>query len=62
MKILSVDLGKFKRVFCVYQNDREEFRSVPTERAALADAIRRATPDLVMFETCTTAGWVADLC
>lgn len=62
MKILSVDLGKFKSVFCVYDGERAEFQTVLTDRETFSGVIRRAAADVVVFETCTAAGWVADLC
>ena len=62
MKILSADLGKFKSVFCVYDGQRAEFQTVPTERETFSEVIRQASADVVVFETCTAAGWVADLC
>ena len=67
MKILSLDLGKFKSVACFYQAGsrqevQTEFRTVVTDREVFRELITEAAADVVVFETCTAAGWLADLC
>lgn len=64
MMILSLDLGKFKSVFCGYQRDSgaPRFATVLTSPVEFRRVLERERPDLVVFETCTIAGWVADLC
>lgn len=64
MKILGLDLGKFKSVGCEYDSETQEarFTTVPTSPIALRQWLSRLRPEMVVFETCTIAGWVADLC
>lgn len=62
--ILGLDLGKFKSVACLYDTGTAEFRfvAVHTDRDAHRTFLGDERPDLVVFATCTIAGWVADLC
>lgn len=62
--IFGLDLGKFKSVSCLYQPATQEARydTIDTDPAILRGHLERLRPDLVVFETCTVAGWVADLC
>ncbi len=62
--IIGLDLGKFKSVACTYDADTHgaRFATVPTDPPALRELLDRERPGLVVFETCTVAGWVADLC
>src|ERR1700712_1941012 len=62
--ILGLDLGKFKSVACLYDTHTTatRFETVLTDPDALRDFLQLRHPDLVVFETCTVAGWVADLC
>lgn len=62
MKILALDLGKFKTVSCLYVNQNSRFSTMDTSRSAFTRLIQTDHPDVVVFETCTAAGWVADLC
>jgi len=67
MKILALDLGKFKTVACLYVRraegaDAYEFTTVDTVRSEFVRLIRQHQADVVVFETCTAAGWLADLC
>ena len=64
MKILALDLGKFKSVACLYHasNGRHQFRSLRTLGPEVHDLIVELEPDVVVFETCTIAGWIHDLC
>jgi hypothetical protein len=62
--ILGLDLGKFKSTACLDDPTTNAARFTalyagPTDLRKLLEAER---PDLVVFETCTIAGWVADLC
>jgi len=68
-KIIAVDLGKFKSVFCVMDvmSRQHSFETVPTTPADVHDLFaRHVTADAaathVVIETCDTAGWVHDLC
>ncbi len=58
--ILGLGLGKFKSVACLDDPDTQKARdrTITTD----PDPLRRHRPDLVVFETGTIAGWVADLC
>lgn len=63
-KILGIDLGKFKSEVCVYETGTAEvrFQPVATERMYLRRVLELERPDFVVFEACTPAGWVYDLC
>lgn len=64
MKILAIDLGKFKSVACFYQTGTEShaFETVPTRPQELHDLIVSDSPDRVVIEAGNQAGWVKDLC
>lgn len=64
MKILALDLGKFKTAVCHYDRDTTEatFETIRTGLDVFRTLIENANADVVVFETCTPAGWVADLC
>jgi len=62
MKILALDLGKFKTVSCLYLDGDAQFSTVVTGRHEFTQLIQSHQPDIVVFETCTAAGWLADLC
>ena len=62
MKILSLDLGKFKSVACFHETDfqaeaRTEFRAVVTDREVFREVIADAAADVVVFETCPVEWW-----
>lgn len=63
MKILALDLGKFKSVGCVYETAslRHNFETVATSAKALHDLLVEHEPDRVVVEICSIAGWVCDL-
>ena len=62
--ILAIDLGKYKSVACVHDQDTGEFRftTFDTTRAELQKLIGRDHPAVVIIEACLLAGWVHDLC
>jgi transposase len=62
--ILGLDLGKFKSVACAYDpSTREALDStIPTDPETLRGFLAAQRPDLVLSETCTVAGWLADAC
>ncbi len=64
MKILAIDLGKYKSVACNYvtTTGTARFATVVTHVSELDRLLRRESPDLVVIETCSIAGWVHDLC
>ena len=62
-KILSIDLGKFKSVACLYQQKAQPvFRTFATMPAALHDLLVELEPDRVVIEVCGIAGWIHGLC
>jgi transposase len=62
--ILGLDLGKFKSVSCLYRPASQETRydTIDTDPTILRRHLEHLRPDLVVFETCTVAGRVADTC
>jgi transposase len=63
MKILALDLGKYKTVGCEYQaeNGKHKFHTVATTGQGLHDLLVEVEPDRVVIEICSIAGWVSDL-
>lgn len=63
MKILALDLGKYKTVGCDYEREsgRHRFRASATTPAALERLVQEVKPDRVVIEVCNIAGWVCDL-
>lgn len=63
MKILALDLGKFKSVACVYETTtgRHSFETTTTRAQALHDLLVEHEPERVVIEICSIAGWVCDL-
>jgi len=63
MKILTLDLGKYKSVACDYdqQSGAHEFQTIATNPQALHDLLVERQPDRVVIEICSIAGWVCDL-
>jgi transposase len=63
--ILAMDLGKFKTVACSYDPacpGTARFRTVSTNVETLEKLLDTEQPRLVVFETCTIAGWVHEVC
>jgi transposase len=62
--ILACDLGKFNSVLVWYEPDTKQtaFRTVRTESAELRRELTRQPVSQVVFEACSQAGWVHDLC
>src|SRR5437870_6670593 len=62
--ILALDLGKFKTVACWYDvgGGNTRFQTTLSNRAELGELITAQAVDLIVFEACTLAGWVFDLC
>lgn len=62
--ILAIDLGKYKSVACILQQDTGEFRftTFETTRAELRKLLGQQQPGVVVIEACLLAGWVHDLC
>ena len=63
MKILALDLGKYKTVGCDYEREsgKHRFRGSFTTPAALQQLVKEVKPDRVVLEVCNIAGWVCDL-
>ncbi len=64
MKILGIDLGKFKSVACLLntETNQSEYETIPTQVWSLEQLLQSHQPDKVVIETCTISGWVYDLC
>jgi len=63
MKILALDLGKYKTVGCAYESESgaHQFKRGLTTPAGLARMVQEVKPDRVVIEICSIAGWVCDL-
>jgi transposase len=63
MKILALDLGKYKTVGCEYESESgvHQFRRSFTTPVALGEMVQKVKPDRVVIEVCSIAGWVCDL-
>jgi transposase len=64
MKILALDLGKFKSVACYFDSELQttEFWTLSTDRDYVITILRKYQPELVVIEACSIAAWVHDLC
>ena len=62
MKNVALDLGKFKTVACIYVEGKAEFTTLNTYRQKFTELFKQHAADMVVFETCTAAGWLSDLC
>jgi transposase len=62
--ILAIDLGKFKSVACWYEvgSGEAKFQTLPTSIHEMRQLLQARTVEVVVFEACTLAGWVYDLC
>jgi transposase len=63
MKILALDLGKFKSVACEFETEKlkDEYETIRTTPEQLRELLRKRNPDRVVIEICPIAGWVRDL-
>lgn len=63
MKILALDLGKFKSVACEFETGtlKDQFETVRTTPEELRELLQKRNPDRVVIEICPIAGWVSDL-
>src|SRR6185503_7344638 len=63
MKILALDLGKYKTVGCEYESESgaHRFQRSLTTPAALRKMVQEVNPERVVIEGCSIAGWVCDL-
>src|SRR5450432_762979 len=62
MKILALDLGKFKSVYCLGTGDqRPAYGKVDTNPHSMHDLLVKLQPDRMVIEIGPSAGWVHDL-
>jgi len=63
MKILAIDLGKFKSVACDYTHPMGEhaFETLPTTPQAVHDLVLARSPDRLVIEIGSAAGWIRDM-
>lgn len=63
MKILALDLGKYKTVGCAYESESgaHQFQRTFTSPTDLQRLVQEIKPDRVVIEVCSIAGWVCDL-
>ena len=63
MKILALDLGKYKTVGCAYESESgvHQFQRTFTTPADLQRLVQDVKPERVVIEVCSIAGWVCDL-
>src|SRR5262245_38954410 len=62
MKILALDLGKYKTVGCTYERETgvHHFKTSFTTPVGLEELVKEVKPDRVVIEVCNIAGWVCD--
>jgi transposase len=63
MKIVALDLGKFKTMACIYHTDdgKHEFRTIKSDPAVIHDLLLTSEAVRLVIEVGATAGWVKDL-
>jgi transposase len=62
MKILALDLGKFKSVSCLQIDDQTpSYGKVSTDRQSIHDLLVEHQPDRLVIEIGSSSGWVHDL-
>lgn len=63
MKILALDLGKFKTMCCLFDSNSRayEFFTATTDRHYLSTIFKNHKVDLVVMEACGPSGWINDL-
>jgi transposase len=64
MNILATDLGKSNTVVCFYNSEtsKHTFDKLKTTPQQIHDLLAEHSPDRVVFEICSAAGWVYDIC
>jgi len=62
--ILAIDLGRYNSVLCWYNPETHaaEYRTVRSTPDELRQALTQRPVSRVVFEACSQAGWVHDLC
>jgi transposase len=63
MKIVAMDLGKNKTVVCIYdqKSGKHKYQTIRTCPQRIHDQIVEQEPERVVFEICSSAGWVYDI-
>ena len=58
-----MDLGKSKTVVCFYNSEAGQYKfgKVPTRPQQIHDMFVQQSPDQVVLEICSAAGWVFDI-
>jgi transposase len=64
MNILAMDLGKYNTVICFYDanSGKHCFGKIKTSHQAIHDLLAEHSQDRVVFEICSSAGWIYDIC
>jgi hypothetical protein len=64
MKILAIDLGKFKSVACLFDTTTNQatYETIPMFQSAIENLLHQSQAEQVVIETCTNSGWVYDIC
>ncbi len=64
VRILAIDLGKFKSVACDFDSGTDDhgFLKLPTRPQDFHDLIVERSPDRVVIEVGSQAGWIQDMC
>jgi transposase len=64
MNILAMDLGKSKTVVCFYDSKtgKHKYGKIRTTPQQMHDLLAEHMPDRVVFEICSSAGWLYDIC
>jgi transposase len=64
MMILSMDLGKYKTVCCLYETKKREYRfvTIETKRNHVENLFGLEKVDLIVMEACGPSGWISDIC
>jgi transposase len=63
MKILALDLGKYKSVGCAYESETgaHHFERTLTTPRAIEKLVQEVKPERVVIEICSIVGWVCEL-
>ena len=62
MKIVGIDLGKFKSVVCELNTDetKPQYDTISTTPSVIRALLEKRRPDRVVIEIGSQAGWVCD--
>ncbi|MGI0484213.1 IS110 family transposase [Pantanalinema rosaneae CENA516] len=63
MKILGIDLGKYKSVACLFETETNDtlYFTFTSQAKEFEQLLGQTQPELVVFEACALTGWVYDL-